>query len=411
MERTAVLPTRKQQVAILMGAAILLSLSMGMRQSFGLFVLPVTRDLGFSVADFTFAMALQNLIWGIAQPFAGAWADRFGTRPVLMVGCVLYILGIGTMALARGWTSFTIGAGLFIGISLACSASSLGLSAAARAVSLRARSMALGMVSAVGSVGTFFCAPLAQTLIAGDGWQDAFLAFTVLALGMLPAAFATGVVDKVHAPAARAADAMPMRAVLREAARHRGFVIMSAAYFVCGMQLMFITAHLPTYLSLCGQDPMLGAKALATIGLFNIVGCYLFGWLGGRFPKHILLGLLYILRSITITIYFMAPVSPASTLVFAAIMGVLWLGVVPVSQGLVAEMFGLRYLATLSGIAFVNHQIGSFVGVWGGGLVLDYFGSYDLAFRFGVSIGLIAGVAQILAGAGSDWRSPRPVPA
>jgi MFS family permease len=404
-------PTRQQQVAILLGASVMLSLGMGMRQSFGLFVLPVTRELGFSVADFTFAMALQNMIWGLAQPFVGAYADRFGSRPVMMFGAVLYVLGLGMMALAQGRLSFTIGAGVFIGVSLACSASNLGMTAGARAVSLRSRSMVLGMISSVGSIGTFFCAPLAQTLIASHGWHVAFIAFTAIALAMVPAAFFTGVIDTVHPPAARAAAAVPMRTVLREAARHRGFITMSAAYFVCGMQLMFITAHLPTYLSLCGQDPMLGAKALATIGVFNIAGCYLFGWLGGRFPKHILLGLLYILRSITITIFFMAPVSPASTLAFAAVMGVLWLGVVPLTQGLVAEMFGLRYLATLSGIAFVNHQFGSVLGIWGGGIVLDSFGSYDLAWRFGVSVGLIAGVAQILSGAGPNWRAARPVPA
>ena len=409
--RTGISPTRQQQVAILLGASVMLSISMGMRQSFGLFVLPVTRDLGFSVADFTFAMALQNLIWGIAQPFVGAYADRYGSRPVMMFGCVFYILGMGTMALAQGRLSFTIGAGLLIGVSLACCASNLGMTAGARAVSLRSRSMVLGMISSVGSIGTFFCAPLAQTLIASHGWQVALITFTALSLAMLPAAFFTGVIDTVHPPAAHAAAAVPMRTVLREAARHRGFITMSGAYFVCGMQLMFITAHLPTYLALCGQDPMLGAKALATIGVFNIAGCYLFGWLGGRFPKHILLGLLYILRSITITAFFIAPVSPTSTFVFAAIMGVLWLGVVPLSQGLVAEMFGLRYLATLSGIAFVNHQFGSFLGIWGGGLVLDAFGSYDLAWRFGVSLGLVAGVAQMLSGAGPDWRITRPVPA
>lgn len=403
--------TRRQQVAILLGAATLLSVGMGIRQSFGLFVLPVTRDLGFSVADFTFAVALQNLVWGLAQPFVGAYADRYGSRPVMMAGAVLFVIGLGIMTLAQGWLSFTIGAGLFIGTSLACSASNLGMTAAARAVSLKSRSMVLGMISSVGSIGTFFCAPIGQTLIASHGWHVALIAFTVLALAMLPSAFFAGVIDAVHAPAIRAAGALPMRTVLREAAHHRGFITMSAAYFVCGMQLMFITAHLPTYLSLCGQDPMLSAKALGTIGVFNIGGCYLFGWLGGRFPKHVLLGLLYIIRSVTIAVYFMVPVSPASTLVFAAIMGVLWLGVVPVAQGLIAEMFGLRYLATLSGIAFVNHQIGSFVGVWGGGLVLDYFGSYDLAFRWGVSIGLIAGAAQLLAGAGPDWRRVRPVPA
>jgi MFS family permease len=405
------LPTRRQQVAILLGASVMLSLGMGMRQSFGLFMLPVTRDLGFSIADYTFAMAMQNLVWGFAQPFAGAFSDRYGSRPVMMFGGVMFIIGMAIMAFATGWLSFAFGATVFIGISMACCASNLGMTAAAKAVSLRQRSMTLGMISAAGSIGTFFCAPLAQTLIASHGWQAGLIAFTVMSLAILPAAFFTGVVDTTHPPASRVAAAPSMGTVLREAARHRGFVTMSAAYFVCGMQLMFLTAHLPTYLALCGQDPMLAAKALATIGIFNIGGCYLFGWLGGRFPKYILLGLLYILRSITLTVYFLAPVSPASTLAFAAVMGVLWLGVVPLSQGLVAEMFGLRYLATLSGIAFVTHQFGSVLGIWGGGLVFDYFGSYDVAWRFGVSLGLVAGVAQIMVGAGPHWGRARPVPA
>jgi predicted MFS family arabinose efflux permease len=168
--------------------------------------------------------------------------------------------------------------------------------------------------------------------------------------------------------------------------------------FVCGLQLFFLTTHLPTYLQLCGQDPMLSAKALGTIGLFNIAGCYALGWLGGRYPKHILLGLVYVLRSITLAVYFMLPATEGSTLIFAAVMGLLWLGVVPLTQGLVAEMFGLRYLATLSGFSFFNHQIGSFVGVWGGGLIFDAMGSYDRAWQIGVIIGLIAGVAQMLAG-------------
>jgi len=409
--RVGMMPTRRQQVAILLGASVMLSIGMGMRQSFGLFMLPVTRDLGFSIADYTFAMAMQNLVWGFAQPFAGAFADRYGSRRVMMTGATLYIIGMGIMATAQGRLSFTFGTTFFIGTAMACCASNLGMTAAAKAVTERSRSMTLGMISAVGSIGTFFCAPLAETLIASYGWQAGLLGFTALSLLILPAAFSTGVVDQTHPPAARSVTTVTMRGVLREAAHHRGFVTMSAAYFVCGMQLMFLTAHLPTYLSLCGQDPMLAAKALATIGVFNIVGCYLFGWLGGRFPKHILLGLLYILRSVTLTIYFLTPVSPASTLVFAGVMGVLWLGVVPLSQGLVAEMFGLRYLATLSGIAFVTHQFGSVLGIWGGGLVYEYFGNYDLAWRFGVSIGVVAGIMQILVGAGPDWRRARPVPA
>jgi predicted MFS family arabinose efflux permease len=318
------------------------------------------------------------------------------------------------MAFAQGRMSFTLGAGVLIGIALSCSASNLGMTACARAVSPASRSLVLGATSAVGSVGTFFAAPMAQTLIASHGWQVALIAFIVLAAAMLPAAFFTGVVDQVHPPTSREAhdpNVPSLRAVLHDAVRHRGYVTMSAAFFVCGLQLVFLTTHLPTYLALCGQDPMLSAKALATIGLFNVFGCYLIGWLGGRYPKHVLLGLVYVLRSLALTVYFMVPATPSSTLVFAAVMGLLWLGVAPLVQGLVAQMFGLRYMATLTGLAFFNHQIGSFLGAWGGGLILDSFGSYDVAWRFGVAVGLVAGVAQMLTDDRPSRRMLRPVPA
>lgn len=411
---TSTRPTRAQQVAILLGAAVMLSLAMGMRQSLGLFVGPVTRDLGFSVSDFTFALALQNIVWGVTQPVVGAYADRYGSRPVMMGGALLYLAGMAVMAFAQGRLSFTLGAGVLIGIAMSCAASNLGMTACARAVSPASRSVVLGATSAVGSVGTFFAAPMAQTLIASHGWQVAFIAFIVLAAAMLPAAFFTGTVDQVHPPTSRSAPdaSVPsLRSVLHDAVRHRGYVTMSAAFFVCGLQLVFLTTHLPTYLALCGQDPMLSAKALATIGMFNILGCYGLGWLGGRYPKHILLGLVYVLRSIALSVYFMVPATPVSTLAFAAVMGMLWLGVAPLVQGLVAQMFGLRYMATLSGLAFFNHQVGSFLGAWGGGLILDTYGNYDLAWRIGVVVGLVAGLAQMLTDDRPTRRMLRPVPA
>ncbi|MGH7088369.1 MAG: MFS transporter, partial [Stellaceae bacterium] len=215
--------TRAQQTAILLGASVMLSLGMGMRQSLGLFVVPVTHDLGFSVADFTFALALQNMIWGLTQPFVGAYADRYGSRPVMMTGALLYIAGMATMASAHGRMAFTLGAGVLMGTALSCAASNLGMTACARAVAPASRSMVLGITAAVGSVGTFIAAPLAEMLIAGHGWQVAMLAFLALACGMLPATFFTGVVDKVHPPAARGRsdpDAPTLRVVLREAVRH-----------------------------------------------------------------------------------------------------------------------------------------------------------------------------------------------
>jgi predicted MFS family arabinose efflux permease len=401
-------PTRAQTLSVLTGASVMLSLSMGMRQSFGLFMAPITGDIGISVSDFTLAIAIQNMAWGLSQPFIGAYADRFGIRPVTIAGTVLYALGLVVTVMAGGPAALHIGAGLLIGVALSCTAASISMTASARSVSPAARSMVLGIISAAGSLGTFVAAPLAQNLIASSGWQIALVGFIGLCAAMLPAAYFTGSVDRLPRGAWRselASEAMlTLRGVLDEASRHRGYVVMSAAFFVCGLQLVFLTTHLPTFLANCGMDPMLGAEALATIGMFNVGGCYLLGWLGGRFPKHILLGIVYILRSLAITAYFVLPVSPTSTLVFAAAMGVLWLGVAPLVNGLVAQIFGLRYMATLTGIAFLSHQVGSFLGAWGGGLIYDTLGSYELAWQLGVAIGLVAGVAQMLM---DDRPTPR----
>ena len=395
--------TRAQTLSILTGASVMLSLSMGMRQSLGLFLNPVTRDLGISAADFTFALAVQNIVWGVTQPFVGALADRYGCRLVALAGTLVYAAGLALTMLARGPLDLTLGAGLLIGLALSCTTASIAMTVSARSVSPAARSLVLGIVSGAGSIGTFVAAPLAQELIASDGWQIAMAAYIGLAAVMLPAAFLAGGADRLPQPAA-ADGAATTAGALREAFGHGGYLIMSAAYFVCGLQLVFITNHLPNYLAICGLDPMLGAQTLALIGVFNVAGSYLFGWLGGRYPKHLLLGLIYILRSLIITAYFLVPVSYASTLLFGAAMGMLWLGVVPLVNGLVAQIFGLRFMTMLTGIAFFSHQIGSFFGAWGGGLIYDALGSYDLAWKFAVSIGLIAGVAQFLM---NDRPTPR----
>ncbi|HEX4195658.1 MAG TPA: MFS transporter [Stellaceae bacterium] len=398
--KAAALPaTRAQSVTIVAAASLLMCLGMGMRQSFGLFMVPITRDLNLTVSDYTFALALQNMIWGITQPFVGAIADRFGMRIMLIFGSLCFATGLVVTVMATGSLTLLLGTGVLIGTSLSCTASNLSLTATSRVVSPARRSATLGMVAGIGSFGTFLVAPMAQKLIAGQGWHVALYAFIALSAIMLPAAILTGGVDKVADQRAhRQGGAAPetFREVLRAAANHRGYITMATAIFVCGLQLIFLTTHLPTYLALCGADPMLGAEALSTIAIFNVAGCYLLGWLGGKYPKHILLGLVYVLRSIFIAIYFLSPVTPATTLVFAAFMGMLWLGVIPLTQGLVIQMFGLRYLATLSGIMFFVHQIGSFLGAWGGGLIYDHFGSYDRAWQLGVVIGLIAGTAQML---------------
>lgn len=384
-----------QSVSILSGAAIMLSLAMGMRQSLGLFMQPITRDIGISAADFAFALAVQNIVWGIAQPFAGALVDRFGTRFIALFGGLLYAAALIITAYADAAWMITLSSGAMIGVALACTTSGIAAKIAAKVVRPERRSLDFGLVSAAGSIGTFFCAPLAQGVIQASGWQMAMFAFVALAAAMLPAALMGGRADKVPVDAPAGGAAETMRSTLAEARRHGGYVVMAAAFFVCGLQLVFLTTHLPTFLADCGADPMLGAQALAVIGAFNVFGSWLFGWLGDRYHKPMLLGLIYIARSVAIALYFMLPVSSVSTLVFAAVMGTLWLGVIPLVNGLVAQIFGIRYLATLTGIAFFSHQVGSFLGAWAGGVIYDALGSYTLAWQLAAGIGAAAGVMQL----------------
>jgi MFS family permease len=394
-------PTMSRSRTILIGAALLLALGMGIRQSLGLFVTPITQDLAVTVGDFTLALAIQNVVWGLSQAFVGAAADRFGLRITLMAGATIYIAGLGIMAAAQGALALMI-SGALTGIALACTASSLAMAACARAVSEQRRSMMLGAVAAAGSLGTLVVPLITQSLLIRQPWQVGILLFMFMAAAMLPAAFWAGGADHMPGPSKAAAS---MRTVLGQALRNRQFLVMSGAYFVCGLNLLFLSTHLPAYLALCGQDPMLSAEALAVIGGVSAAGSLLAGWLGGRYPKHILLGLLYILRSATFVLYFIVPPTPTSTLVFSAVMGLLWWpALLPLVSGLVAEIFGTRYLATLLGMAFVVHQAGSSLGTWGGGLIFDLFGSYDRAWQTGALIGFIAGVVQILAGGPSGER-------
>ena len=391
---------------VLIGAALMMALSMGIRQSLSLFLTPVTHDLALTAAEFTLSIAVQNAVWGISQAPVSMLADKYGMRPMMVSGALIYLLGVVTMGLATGSASLVL-SGCFIGVAMACTASSLAMTAAARAVPEHKRSMTLGIVAAVGSMGTPTVAMSVQGLLNNYDWHAGIAMFVVLALALLPMAYFAGGADKLPRPTGNKAT---MREVLGQAVRHRGFLVMSGCYFVCGLNLVFLTTHLPNYLNICGLDPMLSAEALAIIGAVNIGGSYVAGWLGGKFPKHLLLGILYLLRSCVIAAFFITPATPASTLVFATVMGMLWLGVIPLTGGLVAEMFGTRYMATLLGISFVVHQTGSFLGAWAGGLILDTFGSYDRAWQTGVVIGAIAGVVQIAFGGPPRRAEPVPVP-
>ena len=388
-------PLSRQALLILIGTALLLTLGMGIRQSYGLFLTPITRDLGVTAADFTLALAVQNIVWGASQAFVGAIADRLGLRVTMIVGAAIYTLGLAIMAIAQGVLALIVSGGL-IGIALSCTATSLAITACVRAVSEARRSTMLGIVSAAGCLGTLVVPLITQELLADHPWQIAVWFFVLLGIAMLPAAFWSGGADAIVVPDSAKTS---MSEVLGQAMRNRRFIVMSAAYFVCGLNLVFLTTHLPAYLAICGQDPMLSAEALAVIGGVSAIGSLATGWLGSRYPRHILLGLLYILRSLMIAAYFMLPPTPTTTLLFAAAMGLLWWpGLAPLIGGLVAEIFGTRYIATLLGISFVVHQVGSSLGAWGGGLIFDLYGSYDHAWQIGTLVGITAGLVQILAG-------------
>jgi predicted MFS family arabinose efflux permease len=389
---------------ILIGASVMLSLAMGLRQSLGIFMPPLTRDTGIAVSDFTLAIAIQNLCWGLLQPLAGAWAVRLGMRRLMVGGAALYTLGLELLATAGGLIGVVLGAGVAIGAALACTGSALAMAAASRPVPVAVRSTVLGIVSAAGSIGAMIAAPIGQVLTQDHGWRIGVWGFVVLALVMLPAAWTAGKVDALPVPR-QAGEGDSAWAAVRIALRNPLFVVMGLTYFVCGMQLVFLTTHLPSYLDLCGMDPMLSAQALGMIGGFNVLGSLFFGWAGGRWNKLVLLGFIYTARSLVLAWYFTSAPTPAGTLAFAGIMGFLWLGVAPLVSGWIADTFGLRWQAMLGGVAFFCHQIGSFVGALGGGLIFDLAGSYTLAWQIGVALGLTGGIVQ----AGFAWsRSSRP---
>lgn len=380
---------------ILIGASLMLTLSMGLRQSLGIFMQPLTHDVGISVSEFTLAIAVQNLAWGFLQPLAGALTVRYGFRAIMLAGALLYVAGLALMTGAQGMISVVIGAGVLIGTSLACTAAAMAMSVAARAAPESVRSTVLGMVSAAGSLGALLSAPIGQVLAEGYDWRFGLGSFVVLSLLMLPAAWFAGRVDRIPLPKTSGIGNVSAATATATAFGNSSFSVMTAAYFVCGTQLVFITTHLPSYLQLCGMDPMLSAKTLGVIGGFNVLGSLFFGWAGQRWNKLALLGGIYFTRSLVLAWYFMLPPTEASTLVFGALMGFLWLGVGPLVAGAVAEMFGLQWQAMIQGLAFMSHQLGSFVGAYGGGLIYDALGSYNLAWRIGVAVGLAAGIIQI----------------
>lgn len=370
-------------VVIICGALIL-TLSTGLRASFGLFLKPMTVDLDISRGVFAFAIGLQNLLWGVASPFVGAWADRHGAGRVIVTGAALYALGLAGMAVGSNGAEIVL-AQVLIGFGLAGAGFSTVLGAVGRAAPPEKRSMALGLAAAGGSFGQFAIVPYGHEIMSHFGWHWALLALALTSLAMVP--LGAGVAGK---PASANAGRQTLRQALGEAMVHRGYVLLTLGFFICGFQLVFVATHLPAYLADKAMPTWLGAWSLALVGLFNVIGTYACGWLGGRFPKKNLLSLVYLLRSLVFLVFILMPLSEVSVLIFAAALGLLWLGTVPLTSGLVAYIFGPAYMSTLYGIVFLSHQIGSFAGSWLAGVAYDMTGSYDVMWWGSVTLGLIA---------------------
>lgn len=375
-------------LGLLLVSGLVISLSMGMRQSMGLFLGPLTTELGLSAATFSFSLALQNIVWGASGPLVGALADRHGARPVVFATALIYAAGLSMMMLSKGAFGLDF-AGFLCGIGISGTGFGVLIGVVARATPPEKRSQRVGLVAATGSLGTVALAPFAQWLMALAGWKAALVGFAAIAV---VTAFLSLLIREQNVKEAKASQ--PLGEALRGAARHRGFLQMTTAFFACGFQLVFITTHLPRYLEVCGLAPSVGAQALALIGLCNTFGTYAFGHLGARYSQKKLLALLYGARTVFIGIFLALPVTPASTLVFAAAMGFLWLGVTPLMSGVIGRMFGLTHFNTLYGVTFFSHQLGSFAGAWMGGLAYTLTGSYSVAWGALIAIGIIAFTLQ-----------------
>jgi len=380
-----------QSVPVVLAAGCLIAMTgFGIRSVFGLFLEPMTAAHGWGRETFGLALALQNLLWGLGLPLAGALADRFGARQVIAGGALIYAAGVWGMAEAGTPLALHVFGGLTTGLGVAFTAFSLALAAMARVVGPERRSFALGVGTAAGSMGQVVFSPLTHAFIASHGWHATLLILAATALALIPLAFML--------PRGGAASAGPEQTLvdaLREALAHRGFVLLTAGFFVCGFHVAFITVHFPAYVRDLGLDPKVGAWSIALVGAFNIVGSFVSGLLGQRFSKRSSLSVIYAARALVITALLLAPPGEAVIYAFAAAMGLLWLSTVPLTTGIVAQVFGLRYMATLFGVVFLSHQLGSFLGVWLGGWIYDLTGSYDPMWWAGVALGVVAALVHL----------------
>jgi len=378
---------------VLLATGVVLTLAMGVRHGFGFWMQPISQAHGWTRETYSLAQAMQNLMWGAFGPFAGMAADRFGTMRVVLVGAISYAAGLFWMALVTDPTMFVLGTGLFVGLGLACTAFGAVSGIIGRVAPVEKRSWAFGISGAASSFGQFMLMPIEQQLISVVGWQNAFyiLGALVVAL-MVPMSFylREPAVTHGHGPQ------QSIREAASEALSNRSFLFLVAGYFVCGFQLVFIGVHMPAYLKDKGiADPSVAVMALALIGLFNIFGSYYAGKLGGRFPKRYLLSIIYFARAAVIALFLLAPLMPLSVYLFAAAMGVLWLSTVPLTNGIIAGVFGVQHMSMLAGMVFFSHQLGSFLGVWLGGYLYATQGNYDMVWGIAIALGVMAGLVNL----------------
>lgn len=379
---------------ILLTTGVVLTLSMGVRHGFGFWMQPISQANGWTRETYSLALALQNLLWGAFGPFAGMVADRWGTQRVVIAGAISYMAGLLWMATVTQPALFIIGSGVFIGLGLACTAFGAVSGIIGRAAPVEKRSWAFGVSGAASSFGQFLMMPIEQHLISSIGWQHAFYALSgAVFLLMIPM---TAFMREPKHEVATGGAQQSVGEAMREAIGNRSFLLLVAGYFVCGFQLVFVGAHLPAYLKDKGiATPGVAVMALALIGLFNIFGSFTAGQLGGRMPKRYLLSSIYFARSLVIGLFLLAPLSQWSVYLFAAAIGFLWLATVPLTNGIIAGVFGLKHMSMLAGVVFLSHQVGSFIGVWLGGYLFDKLGSYDVVWGITLGLGILAGLANL----------------
>jgi len=392
-------------VQVLICGAAIVTLSMGIRHGFGLWLQPVTQAQGWTRETFALAMAIQNLTWGVAGIFAGMLADKFGAFKVIIAGAILYALGLIGMANAPTPLLFALSCGVLIGVAQAGTTYAVIYGVIGRNVSLEKRSWAMGVAAAAGSFGQFLMVPVEGWLISSLGWQQALMALGMAALLIIPLAWG------LHEPSF-AAGTHPKREqtilqALREAFAYPSFQLLMAGYFVCGFQVVFIGVHMPSYLKDHGLSPQVASYSLALIGLFNVFGTYIAGTLGQRLQKKNILAFIYLARSIAITLFLLVPLTPMSVYVFSAVMGVLWLSTVPPTNAIVAQIFGVAHLSMLGGFVFFSHQVGSFMGVWLGGYLYDKTGSYDIVWYIAIGLGIAAALVNLPVREAAIRRQPR----